>query len=160
MGAGFFFVAKKDKTLHPCIDYWGLNEISVKNKYPLPLSLLLLSFSRVQLSSPRWISRTLTILCGSSQGTSGRWPSIPLLGHFEYVVVPFGLRNAQAVFHALVNDVLRDYINHFVLAYLDDILIFSKNLPDHVSHVRQVLQRLLEDKLYVKVEERSLMPAR
>lgn len=74
------------------------------------------------------------------------------LGHFEYLVVPFGLTNAPAVFQALVNDVLRDF-NHFVFVYLDDILVFSKTHSDHVNHIRLVLQRLLENCLFVKGEK-------
>ncbi|KAI2653179.1 Transposon Tf2-6 polyprotein [Labeo rohita] len=74
-------------------------------------------------------------------------------GHFEYRVLPFGLSNAPAVFQALVNDVLRDMIDRFVFVYLDDILIFSPSHQDHVQHVRQVLQRLLENQLFVKAEK-------
>lgn len=67
--------------------------------------------------------------------------------------MPFGLTNAPAVFQALVNDVLRDFINRFVFVYLDDILIFSRNQSKHENHVRQVLQRLLENQLFVKGEK-------
>lgn len=61
------------------------------------------------------------------------------LGHFEYLVMPFGLINVPAVFQAMVNDVLRDFINHFGFVYLDDILIFSKTRAEHIKHVRLVL---------------------
>ncbi len=74
-------------------------------------------------------------------------------GHFEYCVLPFGLSNAPAVFQALVNDVLRDMLDQFIYVYLDDILIFSHSLQEHVQHVRWVLQRLLENGLYVKAEK-------
>ncbi|KAI2666212.1 Transposon Tf2-6 polyprotein [Labeo rohita] len=74
-------------------------------------------------------------------------------GHFEYLVLPFGLSNAPAVFQALVNDVLRDMVDQFIYVYLDDILIFSRSLQEHVQHVRRVLQRLLENGLYVKAEK-------
>jgi len=67
--------------------------------------------------------------------------------------MPFGLCNAPAIFQALVNDVLRDFLNLFVFVYLDVILIFSKDLQEHKRHVRQVLQRLLENRLYVKAEK-------
>lgn len=67
--------------------------------------------------------------------------------------MPFGLTNSPGVFQAMVNDVLRDFLNRFVFVYLDDILIFSPSPEDHVIHVRQVLQRLLENKLYVKAEK-------
>ena len=67
--------------------------------------------------------------------------------------MPFGLTNAPAVFQALVNDVLRDFLNIFVVVYLDDILVFSKTMTEHSCHVRQVLQRLLENRLFVKAEK-------
>lgn len=75
------------------------------------------------------------------------------MGHFEYLVMPFGLSNAQAYFQTLVNDVLRDFINVFIFVYLDDILIYSKSIEEHKRHVRLVLQRLLENKLFVKAEK-------
>ncbi len=74
-------------------------------------------------------------------------------GHFEYLVMPFGLSNSPAVFQALVNDVLRDMVDQFIYVYLDDILIFSSSLQEHVQHVRRVLQRLLENGLFVKAEK-------
>ena len=75
------------------------------------------------------------------------------LGHFEYLVMPFGLTNAPAVFQNLVNDILRDMLHQFVFVYIDDILIFSPSLAEHKLHVRQVLQRLLENRLFVKAEK-------
>lgn len=75
------------------------------------------------------------------------------LGHFEYLVMPFGLTNAPAVFQALINYVLRDFLNRFVFVYLDDILIYSQSPEEHQNHVRLVLQRLLENKLYIKAEK-------
>ncbi|MCI4392739.1 hypothetical protein PGIGA_G00149220 [Pangasianodon gigas] len=76
-----------------------------------------------------------------------------LSGHYEYLVMPFGLTNAPAVFQAFIHDTLRDMINQFVFIYLDDILIFSRSLHEHYHHVRQVLQRLLKNHLYVKPEK-------
>ncbi len=67
--------------------------------------------------------------------------------------MPFGLSNSPAVFQTLVNDVLRDVVNRFVFVYLDDILIFSQNERNHIQHVRLVLQRLLENRLYAKLEK-------
>ena len=74
-------------------------------------------------------------------------------GHYEYLVMPFGLTNAPAVFQGLLNDVLRDMLNICVFVYLDDIQIFSETKQDHVQHVRRVLQRLLENQLFVKAEK-------
>lgn len=67
--------------------------------------------------------------------------------------MPFSLTNAPAVFQALINDVLGDFINCFVVVYLDDILIYSGSMEGHISHVRQVLTRLLENRLFVKAEK-------
>ena len=74
-------------------------------------------------------------------------------GHYEYLVMPFGLTNTPAVFQALVNDILRDVINQNVFVYLDDILIFSDTLEEHIAYVCLVLQCLLENCLFAKAEK-------
>ena len=152
-GAGFFFVGKKDGSLRPCIDYRGLNDITVKNRYPLPLltsAFELLQgatvFTKLDLRNAYHLVRVRE---GDEWKTAFNTPS----GHYEYLVMPFGLTNAPAVFQALVNDVLRDMLNKFVFVYLDDILIFSKNMSEHICHVQLVLRRLLENSLYVKAEK-------
>ncbi|KAL0149577.1 hypothetical protein M9458_055104, partial [Cirrhinus mrigala] len=151
-GAGFFFV-KKDGSLRPCIDYRGLNDITIRNRYPLPLmstAFELLQgakvFTKLDLRNAYHLVR---IREGDEWKTAFNTPT----GHFEYRVLPFGLTNAPAVFQALINDVLRDMVNRFVFVYLDDILIFSSSLQVHAQHVRQVLKRLLENQLYVKAEK-------
>lgn len=73
--------------------------------------------------------------------------------HYAYLVMPFGLTNAPAVFQALVNDILRNMLNRFVFVYIDDVLIFSCSPQEHVLHVRQVLQCLLENQLFIKAEK-------
>uniref|UniRef100_A0A3P9IIZ6 Gypsy retrotransposon integrase-like protein 1 n=1 Tax=Oryzias latipes TaxID=8090 RepID=A0A3P9IIZ6_ORYLA len=152
-GAGFFFVGKRDGGLRPCIDYRGLNKITVRNTYPLPLlhtAFDLLSgarmFSRLDLRNAYHLVRVRE---GDEWKTAFNTPS----GHFEYLVMPFGLTNAPAVFQSLINDVLKDMLNKFVFVYLDDILFFSPDLDSHVQHVRAVLQRLLENHLYCKAEK-------
>lgn len=152
-GAGFFFVEKKDKSLRPCIDYRGLNAITVKNRYPLPLmstAFELLQdarvFTKLDLRNAYHLVR---IRQGDEWKTAFNTPT----GHYEYLVLPFGLTNAPSVFQALVNDVLRDFLNQFVFVFLDDILIFSPTLEMHRYHVRQVLQRLHENQLFVKAEK-------
>lgn len=127
-GAGFFFV-KKDGSLRPCIDYRGLNDITIKNRYPLPLMSSAFEilqgaryFTKLDLRNAYHLVR---IREGDEWKTAFNTPT----GHFEYRVLPFGLTNAPAVFQALVNDVLRDMINKFVFVYLDDILIFFSFTP-------------------------------
>ena len=83
---------------------------------------------------------------------NGKLP-LTLLVATEYLVMPFGLSNSLAVFQALVNDTLRDMLNRFIFVYLDNILIFSKTLPEHILHVHQVLSRLLKSQLYIKIEK-------
>ncbi|KAI7808450.1 Pol polyprotein [Triplophysa rosa] len=152
-GAGFFFVQKRDGSLRPCIDYRGLNEITVKNKYPLPLmstAFELLQgarvFTKLDLRNAYHLVR---IREGDEWKTAFNTPS----GHYEYLVLPFGLTNAPAVFQGLINAKLSDMINQFVFVYMDDILIFSPSLQEHSQHVREVLQRLLENQLFIKAEK-------
>ncbi len=123
-GAGFFFVGKKDRSLRPCIDYRGLNNITVKNTYPLPL--MSSAFERLQGASIftkldlRNAYHLVRIRKGDEWKTAFNTPR----GHFEYLVMPFGLSNSPAVFQALVNDVLRDMVDQFIYVYLDDIIDF------------------------------------
>ncbi|XP_060796695.1 uncharacterized protein LOC132899074 [Neoarius graeffei] len=152
-GAGFFFVGKKDGGLRPCIDYRGLNKITVRNRYPLPLMSTAFDllqgatvFTKLDLRNAYHLIR---IRQGDEWKTAFNTPS----GHYEYQVMPFGLTNAPAVFQALINDVLRDMINLDVFVYLDDILIFSKTVQEHRHHVRQVLQRLLQNNLFAKAQK-------
>ncbi|KAK3553382.1 hypothetical protein QTP70_003555 [Hemibagrus guttatus] len=74
-------------------------------------------------------------------------------GHYEYRVMPYGLANAPAVFQSFINEIFRDIMNKYVVAYIDDILIYSKSVEEHQSHVRTVHTRLLENQLYVKAEK-------
>ncbi|KAI2654015.1 Transposon Tf2-9 polyprotein [Labeo rohita] len=152
-GAGFFFVGKKDGSLRPCIDYRGLNNITVKNTYPLPL--ISSAFERLQGASvfTKLDLRNAYHLVRIRRGDEWKTAFNTSRGHFEYLVMPFGLSNSPGVFQALVNDVLRDMVDRFIYVYLDDILIFSSSLQEHVQHVRRVLQRLLENGLFVKAEK-------
>lgn len=153
VGAGFFFVKKMDGTLRPCIDYRGLNDITVKNRYPLPL----MSSAFEILQGAQYFTilelRNAYHLVRIKEGDEWKTAFNTPFGHFEYRVLPFGVVNAPSVFQALVNDVLRDMLNLFVFVYLDDILILSPNLQVHMQHVRQVLQLLLENCLFVKAEQ-------
>uniref|UniRef100_A0A674PBR8 Gypsy retrotransposon integrase-like protein 1 n=1 Tax=Takifugu rubripes TaxID=31033 RepID=A0A674PBR8_TAKRU len=144
---------KEDGGLRPCIDFRKLNNITVKNKYPLPL----MSSAFEPLTHARVFTkldlRNAYHLVRIRKGDEWKTAFNTHLGHFEYLVMPFGLSNAPAVFQELVNDVLRDMINVFVVIYLDDILIFSRTMEEHHQHVRLVLQRLLENRLFIKAEK-------
>lgn len=150
----FFFEGKKDGGLRPCIVYWGLNNITVKNRYLLPL--MSMAFERLQGVSffTKLDLRNAYNLVHIQEG--GEWKTAfnTPRRHHEYLVMPVGRSNAPAVFQAFVNDVLREMLELFVYVYLDDNLTFySKSYLEHVSHVKRVLQKLLEHQLFVKVEK-------
>uniref|UniRef100_A0A669CB49 Gypsy retrotransposon integrase-like protein 1 n=1 Tax=Oreochromis niloticus TaxID=8128 RepID=A0A669CB49_ORENI len=153
VAAGFFFVAKKDKSLRPCIDYRGLNNITIKNKYPLPLLTSAYELLQGATVFTKLDLRNAYHLVRIREEDEWKTAFNTHLGHFEYLVMPFGLTNAPTVFQAFVNDVLRDFLDHFVFVYLDDILIFSRSVSEHERHVRLVLQCRLENRLFVKGEK-------
>ncbi len=74
-------------------------------------------------------------------------------GHYEYLVMPFGLANAPAVFQSFINEIFRDMLNQYVIVYIDDILIYSKSEDEHIKHVQTILSRLQEHQLFVKAEK-------
>ncbi|KAI2647957.1 Transposon Tf2-9 polyprotein [Labeo rohita] len=85
----------------------------------------------------------------------GDWKTafITPLGHYEYLVMPYGLANSPSVFQNFMNEIFRDFLHHFVIVYIDDILIYSHDLQEHRNHVLQVLQRLREHQLFLKLEK-------
>ncbi|KAL0180387.1 hypothetical protein M9458_025829 [Cirrhinus mrigala] len=152
-GAGFFFVKKRDGSLRPCIDYRGLNDITVKNRYPLPLMSSAFELLQGAKVFTKLDLRNAYHLIRIREGDEWKTAFDTPMGHYEILVLPFGLTNAPAVFQGMVNSVLVDMINQFVFVYLNDILIFSPPLQVHTQHVHQVFQRLLENQLYVKAEK-------
>ena len=149
-GAPVLFVKKKDGTMRMCIDYRQLNKVTVKNKYPLPRIDDLFDqlqgaslFSKIDLRSGY---HQLKIRASDIPKTAFR----TRYGHYEFLVMSFGLTNAPAAFMELMNGVFRPYLDSFVIVFIDDILVYSKTEEDHVRHLRIVLQRLREEKLYAK----------
>ena len=122
--AAGFFVEKKNKSLRPCIDYRGLNKITIKNKYPIPL--ISSAFSSLQKCHffTKLDLRNTYHLIPIKEGDEWKTVFNTHRGHYEYLVMPFGLTKAPAVFQGLINDVLWDFLNKFLYMYLDDILIF------------------------------------
>ena len=126
-GAPVLFMKNKDGTLRLCIDYRQLNKVTVKNKYPLPqIDDLFYQmrgakvFSKIDLRSGY---HQVRIKEEDIHKTTFRIR----YGHYEFVVVPFGLKNAPITFMCLMNSVFSKYLDNFVLVFLDDILIYSKN---------------------------------
>jgi hypothetical protein len=152
-GAPILFVKKKDGSLRLCVDYRGLNALTIRNRYPLPLIPQLLDqlsqakiFTKIDL---RGAYNLVRIREGDEWKTAFR----TRYGHFEYTVMPFGLTNAPAVFQHMMNDIFRQYLDQFVVVYLDDVLVYSRSVEEHEKHVKLVLQKLREMHLYAKLEK-------
>ncbi|GKA26861.1 putative reverse transcriptase domain-containing protein [Tanacetum coccineum] len=149
-GAPVLFVKKKDGSFRMCIDYRELNKLTVKNRYPLPRIDDL--FDQLQGSS---IYSKIDLRSGYHQ-LRVREQDIPKTafrtryGHYEFQVMPFGLTNAPAVFMDLMNRVCKPYLDKFVIVFIDDILIYSKDEREHEEHLKAILELLKKEKLYAK----------
>ncbi|GJS45497.1 putative reverse transcriptase domain-containing protein [Tanacetum coccineum] len=149
-GAPVLFVKKKDGSFRMCIDYRELNKLTVKNRYPLPRIDDL--FDQLQGSS---IYSKIDLRSGYHQ-LRVREQDIPKTafrtryGHYEFQVMPFGLTNAPAVFMDLMNRVCKPYLDKFVIVFIDDILIYSKDEKEHEEHLKAILELLKKEKLYAK----------
>jgi len=149
--APILFAPKPDGTLRMCIDYRGLNRLTVQNAYPMPRIDMLLDrlkdskvFSSIDLQAGY---HQIKIAEEDIPKTAFR----STIGHFEYTVMPFGLTNAPATFQELMNRLFEPLITKgYVTVYLDDILIHSKDAKDHLKHIKEVLQILKDNKLYAK----------
>ncbi|SOV04978.1 uncharacterized protein UDID_17813 [Ustilago sp. UG-2017a] len=147
------FVPKKDGGLRLCVDYRGLNEITVKNRAPLPLieeQLFLLRKARIYTKLDL---RAAYNLIQIAKGDEWKTAFGTQLGLYEYLVMPFGLANAPAHFQSFINDIFRDIIGVYVVVYLDDFLIFSDTEESHVKHVTEVLTRLRSNRLFAKLSK-------
>jgi hypothetical protein len=144
------FVKKKDQTLRICVDYRPLNEVTIKNKYPLPRIDILFD----QLTRSRVFSKI--DLRSGYHHIRIRPEDIPKTafatryGLFEYLVMSFELTNAPAHFTYLMNSVFIPELDKFVVVFIDDILIYSKNEEEHAKHLWIILMRLREHQLYAK----------
>ncbi|KAK3506694.1 hypothetical protein QTP70_015432 [Hemibagrus guttatus] len=153
--SSFFFVAKKDGGLQPCIDYRALNQITVKFRYPLPLIPAALEHLRGATIFTKLDLRSAYNLIRIREGDEWKTAFITPTGHYEYLVMPYGLANAPSVFQDFIHEVLREFLHRCVLVYIDDILIYSRSLAEHRQHVAEVLGRLREFQLFLKAEKCS-----
>ena len=151
--APILFVKKNDGSLRMCIDYRALNRITVRNQYPLPRIDDLLDqlagasvFSSLDLQSGY---HQIRITEEDRPKTAFKTP----MGLYQFKVLSFGLTNAPSTFQAVMNDIFGDLIGKYVMIYLDDILIYSRSAEEHLVHLRTVLQRLREHKLYIKLSK-------
>ena len=156
-GSMALIVKKKDGSPRVVIDYRALNDVTVKNKYPLPLMDELFDrthgaryFTSIDLRNG---FHQIAIRPEDREKTAFR----TRFGHFEYTVLPMGLCNAPGTFMQLMNQVFADMLDRSVLCFLDDILIFSRTEEEHLRHLRTVLTRLRDQELYVKPSKCAFM---
>ncbi len=152
-GAPVLFTPKKDGGLRLCIDYRGLNKITIKNRTPLPLIMETLDrlgqaavFTKLDLKDAY---NRIRIQEGDEWKTASR----TRYGPFEYTVMHFGLCNAPATFQQYINEALAGLVDVICVVYLDDILIYSERPEEHTGHVRQVLERLQQYNLFVNLKK-------
>src|SRR3978361_121130 len=146
-GSPILFVPKPNGKLRLCVDYRGLNNVTIKNRYALPLMTELRDrvsgakvFTKLDLRDAYYLVRI-------KQGDEWKTAFHTRYGHFEYTVMPFGLANAPATFQAMMYEVLREFLDHGVVVYIDDVLIYTKTLEEH---------QLLLKKVHAKLEEYGL----
>jgi len=147
------FVKKKDRSLHLYVDYRAFNDITVKDRTPLPRIEETLNqirgckyFTQLDL---RACFNQIRIKKGDEWKTAFRTS----YGLFEFLVMPFGLTNAPTTAQRFMNDTLRESLDIFCICYIDDILIYSRTLKEHRQQVRKVLQKLKEAGLFIKPEK-------
>ena len=149
-GAPVLFVKKKDGSLRLCIDYRQLNRVTIRNQYPLPMIDELFDqlqgsreYSKIDLRSGY---HQLKVWENDVSKTAFR----TRYGHYEFLVIPFGLTNALAAFMDLMNRVFSPYLVKFVIVFIDDILVYSSSPEEHAEHLRTIMQILRERQLYAK----------
>src|SRR6266481_1880825 len=152
-GAPVLFIKKKDSSLRLCVDFRGINRITKKDRYPLPLISDLLNaphkaciYTKINL----WHAYHLVRIA-----TRDEWKTVfrTRYGSFEWKVMPEGLTNTPAGFQCFMNDIFADMIDISVVVYLDDILVYSDDTAQHVAHVREVLRRLRKNELYARADK-------
>ncbi|GJY28404.1 putative reverse transcriptase domain-containing protein [Tanacetum coccineum] len=151
-GAPVLFVKKKDGSFRMCIDYRKLNKLTVKNHYPLPRINDL--FDELQGLN---VYSKIDMRSGYHQ-LHIKEEDIPITafrtryGHFEFQVMPFGLTNVPAMFMDLMNRVCKPYLDKFVIVFIDDILVYSKDEEEHGKHLKIILELLRKERFGVHVD--------
>jgi len=152
-GGPVLLVKKKDGSMRLCVDYRQLNQVTIKNRYPLPRIDDLMDrligaevFSKIDLRSGY---HQIRVKAEDISKTAFR----TRYGHYEYYVMPFGVTNVPGVFMEYMNRIFHPYLDQFVVVFIDDILVYSKSEEEHVEHLRIALQVLKEKQLFAKLSK-------
>jgi hypothetical protein len=154
-GAPILFVRKKGGALQFCVDYWARNKITIKNRYAIPRVEELFDrlqrasiFSNIDLESGYWQIRV-------AEEDVHKTAFRSRYGHYQFCFIPFGLTNAPASLQAAMNKMFDKYLDEFVLIFLDDILIFSKDPSKHAQHLTVVLETLRKNGYFARLHKCS-----
>ena len=144
---------KKDDTMRLCIDYRELNKVIVKNKYPLHRIEDLFDQLQDAFVFPKIDLRSTYHQLKIREEDIPKTVFRTRYGHYEFLVMPFGLTNTPAVFMDLMNRVFKEFLEKFVIVFIDDILIYSQSREEHREYLRIVLQMLKEKQFYAKFKK-------
>ena len=152
-GSPILLVKKKNDTMRMCVDYRGLNDITVKNTFPIPC----IDDLHDQFAHAKYFTK-LDLFTGYHQipikpSDQYKTAFISRYSTYEFKVMPFGLSNAPATFQSAMNSLFHDVLDNFVIVYLDDILIYSSTLQQHKEHLDIVLSRLTQHHWYCKLKK-------
>jgi hypothetical protein len=154
-GAAVIFAPKKDGTLRLCVDYQGLNALTIKNCYPILLISELLDqlygakvFSKIDLLDTYYQIQI-------KEGDEWKTAFQTCYGYYEFLVIPMGLTNTLVTFQSYINNTLWGYVNDFCIVYLDDILIYLRSKEEHIQHLEKIIECLCQSELYANPKKCS-----
>ena len=145
------FVPKKSGELQLYMDYRKLNQWTKRNAYPIPRISAVFEAMKGAIVFSKFDLKSAYNLVRIREGDEYKTAFNTKFGHFEHLVIPFSLTNAPAVFRSFVIDVFSEDIGKYCQVYLDDIVVYSKRLEEHVQHARTILKKLIKHKLVAKI---------